>query len=126
MRPQKSRARSRTAHGSSMRIARRRSCEAGSRCGKFSLKPRRNRRRFVGFAIAALVLACAAMIVFGLRFNSDILDLLPRDFDSVQTLKICDREFTNARQLTFALVDDTHGLDLDDLTSRFADALKRE
>lgn len=84
------------------------------------------RRRAVFTAIAVVLLLCSALIVFALRFDSDILDLLPRSFDSVQALKISDREFTNARQLTFAVWDETGTLDLEDLTSRFSDALKKE
>lgn len=85
-----------------------------------------HRRRLVFTLVAGLVLACAATIAFALRFNSDVLDMLPGEFDSVQALKISDREFTNARQLTFALCDDAHALDLDDLAAQFSDALKKE
>ena len=57
-------------------------------------------RRPVVFGVVALLLAgCALVVCFGLRFNSDILDLLPKDFDSVQAFKIKDREFTDARQI---------------------------
>ena len=62
-----------------------------------------HRRPVVLAAVGAILVACLLVIVFGLRFNSDILDLLPKDFDSVQAFKTTDREFTNARQITFAL-----------------------
>src|SRR5207302_5722077 len=70
-----------------------------------------HRRRLVFSFVALIVLVCAATIVFALHFDSDILDMLPREFDSVQALKTSDREFTNARQLTFAVWDQTHTLD---------------
>ncbi|MEA3187333.1 MAG: uncharacterized protein QOD99_1163 [Chthoniobacter sp.] len=85
-----------------------------------------HRRPVVFGAVAVVLLLCAAALIFALRFNSDILDLLPRQFDSVQALKISDREFTNARQLTFALCDESKTLDLEDLAAKFSDALKQE
>lgn len=85
-----------------------------------------HRRRAVFLTVTALVLACLAVVIFALRFDSDILDLLPRSFDSVQTLKISDREFTNARQLTFAVWDEAHATDLEDVTGRFTEALRAE
>ncbi len=63
------------------------------------------------------------VIVFGLRFNSDILDLLPKNFDSVQALKTTDREFTNARQIIFALSLIPQDADLEEITARFCDAI---
>lgn len=85
-----------------------------------------HRRRTVFIAVAALVLGCAAVLLFALRFDSDILDLLPRSFDSVQALKISDREFTNARQLTFAVWDENHATDIEDVASRFTEELRKE
>ena len=70
--------------------------------------------------------ACLLVIVFGLRFDSDILDLLPKDFDSVQALKTSDREFTNARQIVFALWDKSADPDLEPLTARFVAELKTQ
>jgi len=65
-------------------------------------------------------------IVFGLRFNSDILDLLPKNFDSVQAFKTIDREFTNARQITFAVSLRPEDGDLEEISGRFCDALRKE
>jgi len=82
-------------------------------------------RRTVVFAIVGLLMAASLLvIVFGLRFNSDILDLLPKNFDSVQAFKTTDREFTNARLLTFALVSQDPSLD--DTTTRFCDELRKQ
>ena len=84
-------------------------------------------RRPVVFGVVALLLAgCALVVCFGLRFNSDILDLLPKDFDSVQAFKIKDREFTDARQIVFALSLHSQDADLEEITSRFCDALHKQ
>ena len=84
-------------------------------------------RRGVVFSVVALVvLASLLVIVFGLKFNSDILDLLPKNFDSVQAFKTTDREFTNARQITFALTLDPQAGDLEAITASFCDALRRQ
>ena len=85
-----------------------------------------HRRPLVFSLVAVIVLLCAAVMIFGLRFNSDILDMLPGSFDSVQSLKVSDREFTNARQLIFGVQDESGTLDLDEITARFAGALKKE
>lgn len=85
-----------------------------------------HRRPVVLAAVGAILVACLLIIVFGLRFNSDILDLLPKDFDSVQAFKTTDREFTNARQITFAISSQAPDADLDAITGRFCDALRKE
>jgi hypothetical protein len=70
--------------------------------------------------ITALVtIASALVIVFGVRFNSDVLDLFPRHFDSVRVWKISNREFSQGRALTFALHDESGEVDLDEFTRYF-------
>jgi predicted RND superfamily exporter protein len=83
-----------------------------------------HRRPVVFAGVALLVVASLLVIIFGLRFNSDILDLLPKNFDSVQAFKTTDREFTNARQITFALHSDDPSLE--DITDRFCDELRKQ
>ncbi|HEX4086328.1 MAG TPA: MMPL family transporter [Chthoniobacteraceae bacterium] len=84
-------------------------------------------RRPVVFTVVGLLLAASLLvIIFGLHFNSDILDLLPKDFDSVQALKTTDREFTNARQILFAVTLNSQDGDLEDVTNRFCDALRKQ
>jgi len=85
-----------------------------------------HRRPVVFAAVALVTVASMLVIIFGLRFNSDILDLLPKDFDSVQALKTTDREFTNARQIIFALSLHSEDADLDGITTRFCDELRKE
>ncbi|MGA3170808.1 MAG: MMPL family transporter [Chthoniobacteraceae bacterium] len=84
-------------------------------------------RRSVVFTVVALLIAASLLvIIFGLRFNSDILDLLPKNFDSVQAFKTTDREFTNARQIIFALSLNSQDADLEQITSQFCDQLHRQ
>jgi len=44
----------------------------------------------------------------------------------VSQLKVSDREFTNARQLIFAIHDETDSLDLDEITTRFAEEIRKK
>jgi predicted RND superfamily exporter protein len=84
-------------------------------------------RRPVVFAIVGLLMVASILVIaFGLRFNSDILDLLPKNFDSVQAFKTTDREFTNARQITFALSLNSTEADLEEITQRYCDALRKQ
>ena len=85
-----------------------------------------HRRRALFAGVAALFVASALVIAFGARFASDVLDLLPQHFDSVRAFKTFDREFSQARELTFALVDETHTVDLDAFTEHFGEALRKE
>jgi predicted RND superfamily exporter protein len=85
-----------------------------------------HKRPAVFAGVGALLVASLLVIVFGLQFNSDILDLLPKNFDSVQAFKTTDREFTNARQITFGLSAHSEDADLEDITNRFCDALRKQ
>ena len=62
-------------------------------------------------------------IVFGVHFASDVLDLLPQHFDAVHAFKTFDREFSQARELTFGLLDEKHEVDLDAFAEHFAEEL---
>ncbi|MEO8352131.1 MAG: MMPL family transporter [Chthoniobacteraceae bacterium] len=81
-----------------------------------------------GLGIAMVVLALLAGLVLAkrARFASDVLDLLPQHFDSVQVFKKFDREFSQARELTIAIVDDSGRCDLDAFAEHFADLLREE
>ncbi len=85
-----------------------------------------HRRGLIGFAVALLVVASVLAIVLRGRLASDILDLLPQHFDSVQTFKIYDREFSQGRQLTFAIIDESGECDLDAFTAFFGEKLALE
>jgi predicted RND superfamily exporter protein len=85
-----------------------------------------HRRGVVFGGVGGVFVASVLVILFGLRFNSDILDLLPKDFDSVQAFKTTDREFANARQIIFALKTDSDDADLEGMTKSFCDQLHAE
>ena len=82
--------------------------------------------RFTAAAVLAFVLVCTAVIAFRGKVDSDVLNLLPQRFDSIKALKVYDREFTQAREVTFALWDESRQADLDAFAEYFGDALRKE
>ncbi len=76
--------------------------------------------------IGGLLAASALVIAFHLHFASDVLDMLPQHFESVRIFKTYDRQFSQARELTFALHDETQQCDLDAFTERFGEELRKE
>lgn len=95
-----------------------------TRLTRFAIRhPRRT-----AFLAAVLAIFCVAVIVLRARIDSDVLNLLPQRFESVQGLKLFDRDFSQARELTFALWDESgkgKG-DLDAFADYFGEALRRE
>jgi predicted RND superfamily exporter protein len=73
-----------------------------------------------------LMAICALIIVFGVKFNSDVLDLFPSHFDSVRVWKISNKEFAQGRSLSFALHDETGEVDLEGFAQYFGEALRKE
>src|SRR6184192_2395006 len=61
------------------------------------------RRLLVWFGVAALAAACLAVQITWIELDSDVINMLPKGFESVQGLKIYDRDFEQTRELTFAL-----------------------
>ncbi|SRR5579862_76816 len=76
--------------------------------------------------IAALALVSAVLLLCCLHLDSEVLNLLPASFDSVEALKTYNKDFTQARELTIALLDEDHSADLDGFTEYFGDALRKE
>ena len=93
-----------------------------SRFARFSVR----RPRWMLLAVLAFAVLCAAVIALRGRVDSDVLNLLPQRFESVQALKVYDREFTQAREITFALWDESGAADLDGFAEYFGDALRAE
>ncbi len=85
-----------------------------------------HRRGRVWAVLAMLVALSAAFVVAFVRLDSEVLNLLPRSFQSVHALKIFNDDFTQAREVTFALFDPNHATDLDGFTQHFGDALRAE
>ena len=88
------------------------------------LSVRHPRRTLV--AVALFVVICVAVIALRGRVDTDVLNLLPQRFESVRALKVYDREFNQAREITFALWDESHASDLDAFAEYFGDALRQE
>jgi predicted RND superfamily exporter protein len=85
------------------------------------------RRALVWFGLAVVTIGCIAILVTSLRLDSEVFNVLPGRFSSVQGLKIYDRDFEQTRELTFALLCDPNDVDkLEDFAPVFADRLRRQ
>jgi predicted RND superfamily exporter protein len=83
------------------------------------------RRALVWCGVAVLTIVCIATLVTSLRLDSEIFNVLPGRFPSVQGLKIYDHDFEQTRELTFALVCDPQDVDkLEEFASLFAERLR--
>src|SRR6266436_592964 len=85
------------------------------------------RRALVWCGVAVLTVACIAILVTSLQLDSEIFNVLPGKFSSVQGLKIYDRDFEQTRELTFALQCDPKDVDkLDEFAPVFAERLRQQ
>ena len=55
------------------------------------------RRRVVWVVVIALVVACVTILVTRMSLDSDIINMLPGKFSSVEGLKIYNRDFEQTR-----------------------------
>src|SRR5206468_11526054 len=85
------------------------------------------RRALVWCGVAVLTIVCIAILLTSLRLDSEIFNVLPGRFPSVQGLKIYDHDFEQTRELTFALVCDPQDIDkLEEFAPIFAERLRRQ
>jgi uncharacterized protein len=85
------------------------------------------RRALVWCGVAVLTVACITIIVTSLQLDSEIFNVLPDKFSSVQGLKIYDRDFEQTRELTFALQCDANDVDkLEEFAPVFAERLRQQ
>src|SRR6516165_2193181 len=85
------------------------------------------RRALVWCSVAVLIIGCIAVLVTSLRLDSEIFNVLPGRFSSVQGLKIYDHDFEQTRELTFALVCDPQDVDkLEEFAPVFAERLRQQ
>ncbi len=77
-------------------------------------------------AVVVLVALAAAIILGRGKLNSDVLDMLPGHFESVQIYKLADREFSSARELMFGIVAGSADVDVDAFTEHFVAMLRKE
>jgi predicted RND superfamily exporter protein len=67
------------------------------------------------------------VLITSLRLDSEIFNVLPGKFSSVQGLKIYDREFEQTHELTFALLCEPQDVDrLEDFAPGFAEKLRKQ
>src|SRR5437667_7877444 len=85
------------------------------------------RRGFVWTGVGVLTAACLTVLITALRLDSEIFNVLPGRFPSVQGLKIYDREFEQTHELTFALLCEPQDVDkLEDFAPVFAEKLRKQ
>lgn len=85
------------------------------------------RRALVWCGMAVLTVACIAILVTSLQLDSEIFNVLPGKFPSVQGLKIYDRDFEQTRELTFVLLCDPNDVDkLEEFAPVFAERLRQQ
>src|SRR5437762_194731 len=85
------------------------------------------RRGLVWCGVAALIIVCIAILLTSLRLDSEIFNVLPERFLSVQGLKIYDHDFEQTRELTFALFCDPQDVDkLEEFAPVFAERLHQQ
>ena len=83
------------------------------------------RRALVWCGVAVLTIVCFDILLTSLRLDSEIFNVLPGKFPSVQGLKIYDHDFEQTRELTFALVSDPQDVDkLEEFAPVFAERVR--
>jgi len=86
-----------------------------------------HRRALVWFGVAMVTIACISILITSLRLDSEVFNVLPGKFSSVQGLKIYDRDFEQTRELTFALRCDPNDVDkLEEFAPMFAERLRQQ
>lgn len=85
------------------------------------------RRGLVWLGILLLAGVSILVLATRLRLDTEVLNLLPSGFQSVEGLKIYNRDFSQVRELTFALVAKPEDADLlEEFAPQFADALRAQ
>src|SRR6202011_2164371 len=85
------------------------------------------RRVLVWFGVAAFAAAWLAILAMRIELDSDVINMLPKGFESVQGLKIYDREFEQTRELTFALRCQPQDVDkLEEFATTFVKNLRKQ
>ena len=85
------------------------------------------RRALVWVFVITLIALCLTVLISRMALDSDIINLLPGKFESVQGLKIYNRDFEQTRELTFALVSRPEDTDkLEEFAPSFAETLRQQ
>src|SRR5437588_1691992 len=85
------------------------------------------RRVLVWFGVAALAASCLAILITRIELDSDVINMLPKGFQSVEGLKIYDSDFEQTRELTFALLCQPEDVDkLEEFAPTFVENLRKQ
>jgi predicted RND superfamily exporter protein len=85
------------------------------------------RRPLVWATVGVLSAASILILVTRLQLDTEVLNLLPSNFESVEGLKIYNSDFAQTRELTFALVAQPDDVDkLEEFAPRFAESLRKQ
>src|ERR1700745_4047012 len=86
-----------------------------------------NRRPLVWAGVALVALVCLIILATRVSLDSDVLNMLPGKFETVNGLKTYNRDFEQTRELTFALECQPADVDqLDEFTPKFVDELRKQ
>src|SRR5437660_9696660 len=85
------------------------------------------RRGLVWAAVALISVASIAVLILRMKLDTEVLNLLPGGFESVEGLKVYNRDFAQVRDLTFALVAQPQDVDkLEEFAPQFAERLRQQ
>ena len=85
------------------------------------------RRGLVWLGVAVFAILCLGTLILRMQLDSDVINMLPAKFSSIQGLKIYDRDFEQTRELTFALVCQPNDVDkLEEFAPTFSENLRKQ
>ena len=85
------------------------------------------RRALVWLGLLALAGLCLGILLMRMELDTDVTNMLPKGFESVDGLKIYDRDFEQTRELTFALRCQPDDVDkLEEFAPIFAENLRKQ
>ena len=85
------------------------------------------RRGLVWAGVAVLFGASLLVLITRMKLDTEVLNLLPNGFESVEGLKLYNRDFAQVRELTFALVCQPQDVDkLEEFAPEFAESLRQQ
>ena len=83
------------------------------------------RRALVWLGVIILAAICFGILITRIEIDSDVINMLPKGFASVEGLKIYNRDFEQTRELTFALRCQPEDVDkLDEFVPAFVEKLR--
>src|SRR6184192_4278553 len=85
------------------------------------------RRGLMWLGVIAIAAICVGILITRMELDSDVINMLPKGFESVGGLKIYDRDFEQTRELTFALRCQPQDVDkLEEFAPTFAKNLRKQ